>query len=293
MRTRTEDEMLRLITRFAGDDSRIRAVVMNGSRVNPAVAADPFQDFDIVNLVTDVEPFRNADYVIPRFGPIIVVEQPLIGPWPPGDGDDACHNYNIQFLDGNRIDLSFVHVDRMKDLLTDSLTTVLLDKDGRIPALPPPDERSYFITEPTLQRYEGCCDAFYFAVASHIPKAIWRRQLPRLKYLIESWLRQPVTMMFEWEIGIRSGWEKSLGPNGKDLERHVSPDRWRDYTETYVDADYGRLWDSLFRFLELFNESARYVARKRGYGFPEETAVNVAAFLSHLRTLPADAKAIY
>ena len=83
MKTRTEDEMLALIVDLAEADDRIRVVVMNGSRVNPNVARDPFQDYDIATFVTDVEPFRNEGYVVPHFGEVIVVEQPLIGPWPP------------------------------------------------------------------------------------------------------------------------------------------------------------------------------------------------------------------
>ena len=92
--------MLALILGFAMADGRIRAVVMNGSRVNPNVTRDPFQDCDIVNFVTDVEPFRKTEYVVPRFGEAIVVEHPLIGPWSPADAGGSYHNYNMQLFDG-------------------------------------------------------------------------------------------------------------------------------------------------------------------------------------------------
>lgn len=41
---RSESEMLQLICDFARNDERIRAVMMNGSRANPAAAKDIFQD---------------------------------------------------------------------------------------------------------------------------------------------------------------------------------------------------------------------------------------------------------
>lgn len=293
MKTRSEQEMLSLILGFAGDDDRIRVVVMNGSRVNPAISPDPFQDYDIANFVTDVEPFRNSEYVIPHFGPVIVVEQPLIGPWSPDDPAGPYHNYNMQFVDGNRIDLSFVDIGKMKDQLSDSLSKVLLDKDNLVPSLPTPNESSYYLTEPTRLRYEGCCSAFYFALSSHIPKTIWRRQLPKLKNIIEGWLRQPLVMMLEWEIGIRTGWGKTIGPSGRDLEHHLSADVWNEYTKTYVDFDYDRLWESLFRLLDLFNGAGQSVAESRGYYFPEGTASKVRAFLEHVRSMPADASTIY
>lgn len=285
--------MLSLILGFAEDDERIRAVVMNGSRVNPNVVPDPFQDYDIASFVTDVAPFRNAGYVLPRFGEAIVVEQPLIGPWPPDDADGSYHNYNIQLTDGNRIDLSFYSVDTLPNRLTDSLTAVLLDKDGRIAPLPHPNESSYFINQPTAELYSGCCEGFYFALGSHIPKTIWRRNLPLLKYSIEGWLRETVVMMLGWEAGIRSGWEQSIGKNGTRLPFLLHADVWREYERTYVGADYGELWESLFVFHRVFGESARFVAAERGYRFPHETAAKVRAFLEHVRALPADAERIY
>jgi aminoglycoside 6-adenylyltransferase len=293
MKTRNEDEMLSLILGFAEAEKRIRAVVMNGSRVNPNVARDPFQDYDVATFVTDVEPFRNGNYVLTRFGDAIVVEQPLIGPWPPDDADGSYHNYNIQLTDGNRIDLSFYHVDTLPDKLTDSLTAVLLDKDDRIPTLPPPNESSYFITQPTTKLYDGCCTGFFFALGSHIPKTIWRRNLPLLKFYIEGWLREVVLMMLGWEIGIRTGWERSVGSKGNNLEALLSPEVWREYKRTYVGSDFGDLWESLFLFYGIFTRSAEFVAAERGYSFPQEKAAKVWAFLEHVRTLPADAERIY
>ena len=76
MYTRSEEEMMNLILGFAESDSRIKAVLLNGYRVNSFLINDPFQDYDIVYIVKDVEPFRDFDYVVPRFGETIVVEQP-------------------------------------------------------------------------------------------------------------------------------------------------------------------------------------------------------------------------
>ena len=282
-----------LILGFAEADERIRAVVMNGSRVNPNVARDPFQDYDIATFVTEVEPFRDEDYVLPCFGRALVVEQPLIGPWPPDDADEDYHNYNVQLMDGNRIDLSFCHLDTLPRRRRDSLTAVLLDKDNRLTSLPPPSASSHFITPPTQKLYDGCCTGFFFALVSHIPKTIWRRNLPYLKFLIECCLRESVVMMLGWEIGIRTGWEKSLGNKGKYLEDFLPADAWGEYKKTYVGSNWDYLWESLFLFHGIFRRSAKFVAAERGYRFPQETAANVWTFLEHVRAMPADAERIY
>ena len=45
---RTEREMMDLILSTAKEDERIRAVCLEGSRVNPNAPRDIFQDYDVV-----------------------------------------------------------------------------------------------------------------------------------------------------------------------------------------------------------------------------------------------------
>lgn len=52
--------------------------------------------------------------------------------------------YLMQFTDGNRIDLHLQSIDSLKrEYGTDKLTVPLLDKDGRLPQLPPPSDEDY------------------------------------------------------------------------------------------------------------------------------------------------------
>ena len=51
--------MLDLIINTAKEDERIRAVIMNGSRVNPHVKRDCFQDYDIMYVVKDIQSFTS------------------------------------------------------------------------------------------------------------------------------------------------------------------------------------------------------------------------------------------
>ena len=73
---RSAEEILELIVSAAENDDRIRAVIMSGSRTNPNARQDIFQDFDIVYLVTDVDPFRNEPARINRFGEIMILQMP-------------------------------------------------------------------------------------------------------------------------------------------------------------------------------------------------------------------------
>jgi aminoglycoside 6-adenylyltransferase len=102
---RTEQEIISLILNIAKCDLRIRAVVMSGSRANPNVAKDIFQDFDITYFVSDIESFKNDENWIRKFGEIMILQIPeaMVNPPPMGDGR---FTYLMQFMDGNRIDLT-------------------------------------------------------------------------------------------------------------------------------------------------------------------------------------------
>ena len=60
---RTEKEMFDLLISIAQSDERIRAVYLNGSRTNPNVPKDIFQDYDVVYVVTETKPFM-LNYVV-------------------------------------------------------------------------------------------------------------------------------------------------------------------------------------------------------------------------------------
>ena len=55
---RSEKEMFDLIIRTAEEDERIRAAYLGGSRVNPNVPRDIFQDYDVVYIVEETGSFR-------------------------------------------------------------------------------------------------------------------------------------------------------------------------------------------------------------------------------------------
>ena len=135
---RTEAQILDLILGFARQDERIRVVAMNGSRVNPNIPKDIFQDYDVVFYVHDLQPFIHDLGLIEYFGDPMIVQFPdeMDDP-PPVPG--RHYAYLMQFMDGVRIDLGFHLLDDLDNSLnSDTLTVVLLDKDGRAGELPLP-----------------------------------------------------------------------------------------------------------------------------------------------------------
>ena len=89
---------------------------MNGSRANPNVRKDIFQDYDIVYVVTETASFLEDRSWIDVFGEPIVVQEPDKLDKMQGREVDFKNSYTylMQFTDGNRIDL---HIQTMTMML--------------------------------------------------------------------------------------------------------------------------------------------------------------------------------
>jgi aminoglycoside 6-adenylyltransferase len=283
--------MLDLILNVAKNNDDIRAVIMQGSRANPNAKKDPFQDFDIVYFVRDVEPYLRNRLFIGQFGELMILQTPedMVDPPPENDGH---YTYLMQFLDGNRIDLSFDSLDKINACTEDSLTVVLLDKDHLIPELPPPSDRDYLPKPPTAKLFEDCCNEFWW-VSPYAAKGLWRDELPYAKQILDVYVREQLMKMLTWYFGIQTDFQKSPGKMGKYFKECLEPEIWSQLESTYADAQPEHIWDSLSAMGDLFRQTADYVAKHFGFSYPEQDDRNVTNYLHHIRKLPRDATTIY
>jgi len=288
---RSEQEMLDLILNTAKNDKRVRAVVMNGSRVNPNAPKDFFQDYDVVYIVTEKESFWADPGWIKVFGELIILQLPdeMSDP-PPGDRD--FYGYLMQFTDGNRIDLSLLAVDRLDKIKEDSLTLTLLDKDGILPKFPPPNDSDYLPSPPTAKAFFDCTNEFWW-VSPYAAKGLWRREIIYAKLMLDQYVREQLEKMLRWYIGMHTGFAVSVGKMGKYFEKYLEPELWQMLLQTYSDADYEHTYQALLTMGELFRKIAIPVAEHFGYEYPYGDDERVSAHLCHVHDLPRDAKEMY
>jgi len=288
---RSEKEMLDLILNVAENDDNIRAVIMNGSRVNPHAKKDPFQDFDIVYFVRDVEPYKRNKTFISPFGDLMILQTPedMVDPPPDNDGH---YTYLMQFLDGNRIDLSLDSLDSIQSNIADSLTVVLLDKDHLIAELPLPNDHDYLPQKPTAKLFEDCCNEFWW-VSTYAAKGLWRDELTYTKYMLDVAVREQLMKMLIWYFGVQTDFQKSPGKMGKYFKQYLDSEIWRRLERTYADSQPEHIWESLFVMGDLFRRTGQYVAKHFGFNYPEQDDRSVTNYLHHIRKLPQNAETIY
>ena len=150
---RTEKEMYNLILTIASADENIRTVCMNGSRTNPNVPKDIFQDYDVVYVVKDTAPYIEDKRWIDQFGERLYMQYPDEHPDFPSDKENF-YGWLMQFADGNRIDLHVESVLHAKEHIRDDrLCKVLLDKDNLFSDIPESTDEDYRVKAPSLQQY--------------------------------------------------------------------------------------------------------------------------------------------
>jgi len=279
--------MLDIILKVAQDEPSIRVVIMNGSRANKAIKPDIFQDFDIRYLVEDVTKFQDEGW-LSVFGEIMIMQEPNRM----ADCQDSHATrpvFLMQFMDGNRIDLSVVPVAEYHDDGEPAIT--LFDKDGLLPKESNVSGVAFNLKKPTEKEFQDCCNEFLW-LCPYVAKGLWREEIPYGKTMMETYLRKEYLRVTGWEIGLRHGFGIAIGKMGKYIRNYLPEPKWREFLATYPDADPLRIWKALFLMMDSFREKALAVAGQYGFQYPKSEDERVYEFLEDIRKLPKNAKVI-
>lgn len=281
---RTEREMFALLRDFALSDERIRAMWLNGSRANPDADKDIFMDYDVVCAVTDLAPFADATDFLQRFGEIAVMQEPNAPPYCDVKSRERCV-YLMQFADINRIDLGFVPMETaFAEYGKDSQTLLLLDKDGVLPAIPPPSDRDYRVKRPTAQEFAACLGEFRW-VAPYVAKGIKRGEPTYAQAQMNDCVRPELLKMLSWQAALASDFQISTGKCGKYLRRYLSQEDYETLLSTYSGADAEEMWNALFAAFGLFMRSARIVAEALGFDDERQMSQTSLDLIHKMKTL--------
>ena len=289
-----EQQMYDRILGYAREQDDIRAVILNGSRANPDRRPDPFNDFDIVYLVRDVASYKdrplNTEYGEALFGDMLVYERTDEGElFNDHFPEFVC--YLMQFADGNRIDLTIADIKNYHGYcFDDRLSVVLLDKDGVLPALPPPNESTHYITPPTQQLFFECRTEFWW-VAPYVSKGLWRGQLLFAHKHLDV-IRDMLLQMLKWYTGALHGFARTVGKRGDKLADLLPADIWAAYLNTFPRCTEEEMWQALFDMGALFTEVSRRVAEAFTLSIEDDYDCRVTAFLQYTRDLPRNAETL-
>lgn len=266
---RSSSEMFVLFEQIAQSDERIRVMTLEGSRVNPTITPDIYQDYDITFLVTEMESFLVSDEWLSVFGERAMLQKPEgMSLFPPSLGP-GWFSYLMLFKDGVKIDLSLVPLkDKENYFASDPLIQVLLDKDGLCENMHPPSDKPFWIQCPSAEFYDDCANEFWL-VSTYIVKGLLRGELLFANWHMEQILRKELLRMLSWHVGATRGYPVNVGKHHRDIVFYLSNDQNKLLMATYCLCSVDSAWDGLYAALTLFSEASQSVAQTLGFNYPD------------------------
>ncbi|WP_406242464.1 aminoglycoside 6-adenylyltransferase [Tissierella carlieri] len=281
---RKENEVMKQILDFANSEDRVRAVMLNGSRVNPNAPKDIMQDYDIVFFITDIEDlsYKIDQSWISAFGELVIMQQ--------NDFEDGAYIFLMQFKDGIRIDLSFQDIRRIEESAReDTLSKILLNKDDIELKLPRPNDSSHYVLKPSKKEFDELLNEAWW-IQTYVAKGIWRDELPLAKYMFDVILMDCIRKLLSWYIGENHKWNVNVGKCGKWFKGYLSDEIYNDFISIYPTIDYEEMWQSLFRAGKFIRRIGEPLAEPLGYSYPIKDDINVTEYITKIKELPKDAK---
>jgi aminoglycoside 6-adenylyltransferase len=275
---RSTDEIKELITYTAKSDDRIRAVLLNGSRANPNITPDKFQDFDIVFIVKDLDTFIKNHKWTNCFGEQLISQLPnemSFGENP----NKVAFTYLMLFKDGNRIDLTLFPIENYKtDFEIDSLTLVWLDKDGLFLNIANSTDDDYHIQKPSEEYFLDVCNEFWW-VTTYVVKGLLRDEIPYAKEMLERVVRPMFMKTIEWYIGVQTDFSTAFGKSGKFMKQHLPKEIYDKILSTYADQQIENNWTALFLMTDLFGQFANKISDTLNFNYNITEEQNVKRYL--------------
>ena len=285
---RTEKEMFHMIIETARTDDRVLAAYLKGSRTNPSVPKDVYQDFDIMYVVKETESFRKEPSWLDAFGKVILKQEQ--------DDDfgygerfglrghsDGTYSWLLLFEDGNRIDIGIETVEVMiRGSNRNKLFVPLLDKAGCLPLSPPPTDEEFYVRKPSATRFFGCCNEFFWSLCD-VAKGIARDELP---FAMTTYYTQPHNMlevMLGWFIGSRTDYSVSCGKLNKYFKKYLPEDIYTIYLETFPDSSYENFRKAVKRSCRLFHEVGVRTADSLGFSYPQDSENGFLKYLEMVK----------
>lgn len=281
---RNAEQIKKEIIDFASGNKRIRAVLLNGSRANPNIKPDKYQDYDITFLVSGIKNFTsNLDWT-EVFGKKLLQQLPdqmVIG----DEKNNPPRGFHclMLFEDGNRIDLTLFPVERFKSRFhADSLTVVWLDKDERFSDVEAPSDKDYFTSKPTKKEFFDYCNEFCW-VSTNAAKAVARNEIIYAKEIMELHLRPVFMKMLEWYVGARNSFVVSIGKGGKFLKKYLPKKMYDQLLSTYAGNNPEDNWTSLLTMMKMFAKIAAETGSALEMKYKEEEEKNAFKYVQQLQ----------
>ena len=257
---RTEAEMFDVILKTA-ETLQVKAVAMSGSRTNPKVPKDEFQDYDVVYIVNDLDNLTSDLSWLDQFGKRIIEQEVAL---------DHRRLFLMLFEDGNRIDLTLCPKEHIQEWVdSEAGFTVLEDPEHLFEPYSQNLER-YWTSPATETNFVKSCNEFWW-VSAYVVKGICRNQIIYAIDHLYGICQQELLKVLSWQVASDRG-KIDIGKNYKYLFNYLPAEKEKQFSNLLDFSSLDEIPQSLFATMELFHQEAQFLAHKMGFDYDMEVA---------------------
>ena len=263
---RTDTEMMNLILQIA-DTLEVEAIALSGSRTNPQVPKDEFQDYDVVYIVENLNDLLSDLSWLDQFGMRLIEQHNVLG---------HRRLYLMLFEDGNRIDLTLCPKEYIQEWVdSEANFEVIKDDKGLFEAYQPNSKR-YWTCPPTEEEFAATCNEFWW-VSAYIVKAIRRNQLIYATDHLYGICQQELLKVLAWQVTSDRG-VVDIGKNYKYLFQYLPAEQEKEFSALLDLSSFDKITQSLSATMGLFNLEAQILAQKMGFTYDKEVAEKMISY---------------
>lgn len=283
------EDLLSLILETAKNDDRIRAVVLNGSRVDSRSTVDYLSDFDIIYFVRGIRSFTSDNNWIERsFGPIMIMQKPEDWFSHPYDyNGDEPFVYLTHFVNGTRLDLTLIDLENIPQKFRGGDLEpgeILLWKDDMQSFAWPVDPEKYLVERPTAREFADTVNEFFW-LATYVAKGIYRNQFLFVKTMRENIQAEMLLNVLSWSAAIDFDFSISTGKFHKYLQKFLAIEVWQQLQDSLSCSLLSAAFENEKKMMGLFDTHARKVALEMGFCYDSDTFKNVWSYLNKFEEL--------
>lgn len=263
---RTDTEMMNLILQIA-DTLEVEAIALSGSRTNPQVPKDEFQDYDVVYIVENLNDLLSDLSWLDQFGIRLIEQHNVLG---------HRRLYLMLFEDGNRIDLTLCPKEHIQEWVdSEANFEVIKDDKGLFEAYQPNSKR-YWTAPPTEEEFAASCNEFWW-VSAYVVKAIRRNQLIYATDHLYGICQQELLKVLSWQVTSERG-SVDIGKNYKYLFQYLPAEQEKEFSALLDLSSFDKITQSLFATMGLFDREAQILAQKMGFTYDMEVAEKMISY---------------
>ena len=257
---RTETEMFDVILQTA-KALQVDAVAMSGSRTNPSVPKDEFQDYDVVYIVEDLNGLTADLAWLDQFGKRMIEQHVLL---------DHRRLYLMLFEDGNRIDLTLCPKEHLKEWVDSEADFTVLDDPQGLFAPYAPTPKRYWTAPASATDFDKSCNEFWW-VSAYVVKGIHRNHLVYATDHLYGICQQELLKLLAWQVAAEKG-TVDVGKNYKYLFQYLPAEKEKKFSKLLAFSDQKNLTKSLVATLDFFHREAQDFSLKTGFHYDKATA---------------------